>query len=378
MVLVILGFCITTVRNRFIKDDITSSIPISNMNDTSSVQKKLAKPESEKPKTEQLPAPGLAITSKTDVDMSSNVELPDDDIVEEANRALRQLKILSKLPPATDGAVLTIKNNFPRGISKPSISNDGKYISFVARLNGNASDAYVYSLEDQSLKNLTEKLPGRGRNVNGARFSPDGRMVLVSGFPQAGIWTIDIQTGNSELLVDNPRALGPNWSYDSRYITYSVAEERKAKIEIFDIENSKVVRTIAGEGTINFGEPSFSPDGKSIVYVKMERKDGKRIRSLVIEPLDSTKDATVLTFPDHDVHTPVYSPDGQYVAYKGGNSTWGEIYTYSVLDKTEKRITTGSGSNPHWLSDSKSILFESKRSLGLSQIYKLDLVTEDE
>ena len=369
VVLVIVGFYITTVRNRPIKD---------NMTDTSGVQEELAIPESEKPKKERLPASSLVTTSKTQVDLSSKIELPIDDITEKADRVLLQVGMLSKLPPATDGAILTIKNTFPGGVSKPSVSPDGKYISFRARLDGNMSDVYIYSLEDQSLKNLTENLPGIGPKVKSGGFSPDGKMVLVGGFPQSGIWAIDVNTGSPKLLVDNPRALGANWSSDGRYITYSVVEGRRGEIEIFDTENNKVVHTIAGNGTINVGESSFSPDGKSLVYVKMERKDGKRIRSLVIEPLDGTEDATVLTFPGHDVHAPVYSPDGQYLAYRGGTSSWGEIYTYSLLDKTEKRITTGSGSNPKWSSDSKSILFESKRSTGLSQIYKLDLVAEDE
>ncbi len=301
-------------------------------------------------------------------------QLPTTELDRKVSRTVRQLDVLKRLPPATDHAEPVLSDTkFPDGINEVSISPDGKLLAFSGKHEDNTSDVYLYAFEQGTLKNLTQALPLRGEHIAGHRFSPDGRQIIVSGFPYSGLSIIDLQTGVIESLVENSRALAPNWSFDGKLITYTVADN-PAYIEVFDVKTKTVIKKIpgSGSGAGRTCESAFSPDGKSLVYVKEEQDNGRKTRSLVLHQLE-TDEVKTFTFPGHDVHTPVYAPDGQSIAYRGGTRAWGEIYVFSVADAREKQVTSGSGARPCWSADSKRLLFESQRTTGTINIYSLSI-----
>ncbi len=309
--------------------------------------------------------------------------LPVDDMIDaEAARTLLALKMLSLLPAATDGADLVVLSGLRGSLKEPSVSPDGKWMTFTLGRPDETSDVYLYDLEDGSYRNLTEGLPARGPRVSGGRLRPDGRSLLVSGFPHSGIWEVDIDTGRPRLLADEPAALAPRWSPDGKQITYTVADlgrgprDPRSRIDVLDLDTGNIVRSMAGEQGEILCEPCFSPDGKQVAYVTISRQAGEGRRSLVLHPLeDNDGPPTVLTFAGHDVHAPVFSPDGRHIAYRGGTHAWGELFVYSLADGTERQVTQGSGSNPSWLPDSDGIVFSSARGTGRSRVYQISLGT---
>jgi TolB protein len=76
---------------------------------------------------------------------------------------------------------------------------------------------------------------------------------------------------------------------------------------------------------------------------------------------------------------PVWSPNGQYIAYESLRGTSWDIYLFDVTNGVETRLTRSPGHdvNPYWAADSKSLLFQSFRD-GFWQIYSINIETLEE
>ncbi|MDC0437037.1 Tol-Pal system beta propeller repeat protein TolB [Gammaproteobacteria bacterium] len=115
--------------------------------------------------------------------------------------------------------------------------------------------------------------------------------------------------------------------------------------------------------------PSWSPDGKKVVYVSFETGLAK----VYIQNIASGKRESVLS-KNTQISSPSWSPDGKYLSltiYQDGNA---EIYILRLRDKTLTRITNqfAIDTESSWSPKGNKILFTSGRS-GSPQIYELDL-----
>lgn len=123
---------------------------------------------------------------------------------------------------------------------------------------------------------------------------------------------------------------------------------------------------------MNF-EPSWSPDGSRIVYVKWV---GGRTSNIYIMNADGSNE-TRITENSADKRTPSWSPDGKRIAYSSENDRGYDIYTIGTDGSNKIRLTylEADYQNPYWSPDGSKILFRSLiRSLkgNLSEIYVMD------
>ncbi|MFT6254560.1 MAG: TolB protein [Granulosicoccus sp.] len=111
--------------------------------------------------------------------------------------------------------------------------------------------------------------------------------------------------------------------------------------------------------------PSWSPDGKSVVYVSFET--GRP--AIFVQNLLTGKREQLTNFKGLN-SAPSWSPDGKKLALvlsKDGNP---EIYTLNLATRKFNRITShfGIDTEPTWTTDGKNIIFTSNRG-GKPQIY---------
>lgn len=156
-----------------------------------------------------------------------------------------------------DKKKLVKKIQLPLGsISSPDWSKDGKNIVFSAIIDG-LSDLFIYNIETDSLKRLTESL----QYETDPRFSPDNQKILFS---------IEDTSGSP---------LHPNSPYGNNPSELAILELSTGNISI-------ITNTEWSEK-----QPCFSPDGKNIVYVS--NRNG--LDNLYICPLDSIEKSRPLT-----------------------------------------------------------------------------------
>ncbi|GAA6185492.1 Tol-Pal system beta propeller repeat protein TolB [Aliiglaciecola sp. NS0011-25] len=117
--------------------------------------------------------------------------------------------------------------------------------------------------------------------------------------------------------------------------------------------------------------PSWSPDGRKLVYVSFENK-----KSQIFMQDIYTGSRTMLTdFPGIN-GAPTFSPDGNELAMvlsKDGNP---EIYVMDIASKRLRQITRNRAidTEPSWSPDGKHLIFSSERG-GKPQIYRVNLAT---
>ncbi|MBM3753113.1 MAG: hypothetical protein FJW38_03940 [Acidobacteria bacterium] len=161
-------------------------------------------------------------------------------------------------------------------------------------------------------------LPAGKNKVLGASWSPDGAWIAV-GYGAS----FDADWGTSQIAIVKPDGTG---------------------LQIMTKEPAGAAY------------PSWSPDGKKIVY----RVQGRMHRGLRV--LDIEKgEATILT-DGRDDH-PVWSPDGGLIAYTGFFEDDFDVFTIKPDGAEKKRITPTIGIDrlPAWTADGKGILFTSDR-----------------
>jgi Tol biopolymer transport system component len=148
-------------------------------------------------------------------------------------------------------------------------------------------------------------------------------------------------------------AFFPGWSPDNQWITFGLGYwfgmRANAKASIWRIRRDGTALEQLTDGSIHSGFPSFSADGKEIVYrVWSEAEKGLRILNL------ETRQTRILTQGFDNI--PVWSPDGQSIVFtrKRDDGNF-DIYTIKPDGSGLFRCTTHPSSDGHavWTQDGR-------------------------
>lgn len=115
--------------------------------------------------------------------------------------------------------------------------------------------------------------------------------------------------------------------------------------------------------------PSWSPDGKSILFQSNRKPDGGVGFSTSTIYKVSSYGGTITHIMDYyDIAYPAWSPDGKRIAFQAG----AQIYVYTISDKSRNKITLNErdGDQSSWSADSNYVFFRSERGDTNMDIYK--------
>lgn len=249
-----------------------------------------------------------------------------------------------------DGTEKVQLTNSPDGESSPRWSPDGKYISFTATRGGGGSQVHLLNrLGGEAIK-LTEV---KG-DLSDYAWSPDGKKLLLTirdyedtaGKKGAKPWVIDRYKFKQDVS---------GYLYD----------KRKTHLYLFDVGTKKTDTLTKGD--YNESGAQWSPDGSSIAFVSNRSEDPDKNSNSDIFLLDAKPGAVPrqLTSWKGSDHTPRFSPDGKTIAYLRSTADDNFLmYDQAVLcvvpvNGGEPRLLSKTldrpVSNPRWDKDGKQI-----------------------
>ncbi len=315
-------------------------------------------------------------------------------------------------------------------IGSMDISPDGKTIAFTVtnyKMEENKGNTDIYLINSDG-KNI-RAFKNSEKNEGNPKFSPNGKLIAYSLGGQ--IWVSDLDGNNSKQITDiYSGASGFEWSHDGSKLLFvssvypnSKSQEQikqrdkkqkeskvKAKILthlmykswnrwlgekrdhlfIYDIKtgrytdlnylkNHDIPPLDLGSGN----DYNFSPDDKEVAFTmnSEERVQNSTNNEIYTINLTSLKETKISQSPGADAQ-PVYSPDGNYIAFTsmrtaGFEADRKELTLYNRKTGKLKNLTPEfdrSIGEMIWSPDSKTIYFTSANEI-YNSVYKINIET---
>lgn len=288
----------------------------------------------------------------------------------------------------------------PGGAVRPQISRNGQYLAFVKRVR-TKTVLYIRDLEsarewpvyDMLSKDQQESWTIFG-SYTGFAWSPDDQSIYI--WSKGKINRVDISGFNKSVDI-------PFTCMVHQRIYDAVRFKQNINTDSFAVQVMRHVVTapvISGTGTNQRGaiafnaaghiwytgldgkptrlthstsfefEPSFSPDGNSLVYVSTE--DTATGQLLLLQLKD--KSITPVTSERANFRTPSFSPDGQWVTFRKdgssdvigpGNTARPGIYLIK-LNSGKSQFVIAQGTNPRFNTKADRIYYQSGGGLSSS------------
>jgi serine/threonine protein kinase/Tol biopolymer transport system component len=251
---------------------------------------------------------------------------------------LGRLEVIGTPVPVLEGVMSSTAGT---GAGQFSFSNSGSllYVAGSAHAQANLNLAWV------DRKGAAQPLPAPARPYSYPYLSPDGRLVAV----QIGndIWIYDLNRDTLTRLTFEGRNILPSWTPDGKRVVYSSDKNGTQSLSWRLADGSgPEERLFTGPGLPRPG--SFTPDGRSLLYVATDPKTVQDIWVLPLEGGEARKPHVFLQSPFGEF-TPFLSPDGRWVAYLSNESGRPEVYVRPFPGPGGKwQISTEGGIGLKW------------------------------
>src|SRR3989442_390827 len=246
-----------------------------------------------------------------------------------------------------------------KSATAPEWSPDGSVIAFLTdREKDGERQVWMMMADGGEAWAVTTHKGG----LNGFRFSPDGKQLLLSATDQPTKDEEDRKKVKDDTIVID-------------------TDIRMTHLWLWDIEKKEEKRLTESKFTVS--DPQWSPDGTRITYTTRptpKADDGSLSDIWVLTIASGAKKKLVENAGSTD--SARWSPDGQWVAYTGSPDTSGgvlptNLYLISVAGGTPRQLTTKFDLNvgtPVWARDGRTIYF-STNALEAIEVYSSDVAS---
>jgi serine/threonine-protein kinase len=181
--------------------------------------------------------------------------------------------------------------------------------------------------------------------------SPDGRQIAVTVTPD--IWVYDVERGTGRRLTTDGYNLAPVWDPDGDRLTFSAVRADPAAF--FDLHSVPADR-LTGPELLMARESrqfpsSWTPDGKVLSFFETTAAGAD------IGILEGGKASSLLA-GQYNEHSPMFSPDGRWLAYVSDESGEEEVYVRRYPGPAGSQlISVDGGREPVWSRDGRELFY---------------------
>ena len=248
----------------------------------------------------------------------------------------------------------------PGDMRNPAWSPDGNFVVYQKYRYGLRQGQHIFSPDKGIDLRFSGEFPAVSRQGKVAltAFPHDPDLP-----PDVALSVADPDGSNMRELYrpDNHGAvMSPSWSPDGKQIVVGKGVLQLGapmQLALIDAENGTLIRMLTNAPGFDNAFPSFSPDGKRIVYRVKGKGVGLRILTLA--------DGSVQTLTEDTDNFPFWSPDAARICFTrfvGGVNAF-DIFSIRPDGSDLRRIVAQPGNDSHcgWTPDSKSVIFSSSQ-----------------
>ncbi|GJM19379.1 MAG: hypothetical protein DHS20C14_15920 [Phycisphaeraceae bacterium] len=213
----------------------------------------------------------------------------------------------------------------------PMVSKDGTKVIYASTQHRETADIYIKDINSRIITRLTSHA---AQDVMPS-ISPNGRYISFAS-NRSGTWDLYMMPTNGgtpvQLTSDTTHDLHPSWSPDGSKIVFSRLGQTSGRWELWVMD----VDSPAGLQFIGYGLfPDWSPvsgtgqGGTDQIAFQRSRERGDRAFSVwtidyTETPGNAMRETEIISSPTHALINPSWSPDGEFVLYSSvpNNESW--------------------------------------------------------
>ncbi len=251
----------------------------------------------------------------------------------------------------------------PRGeFNAPSWSRDGKRMLFHREVGQGWPPHRPWDSRDRAFQLIrTGVFPSW--SPTGDRYVSNDQQFAST---HNSIVLFDANGSRRSIVFTHPEknALAPDWSRANGRIAFAVgaffqnATGGSGKADIATISPDGADLQILTDGQSNYGFPSWSGDGRHIVY----REATRERNAILVLDVESGRSRTIAEGPAH-FNSPTWSPAADRIAFTADLDGDYDIYSVRADGSDLTRLTRSPGNDAHltWSSDGRWIAFTTAR-----------------
>ncbi|WP_276346217.1 amidohydrolase family protein [Daejeonella sp. JGW-45] len=261
------------------------------------------------------------------------------------------------------------------GIAGPVVSPDGSKVAF-----GALGNIYIQEINGKLIQLTNDPFVDLE-----PEWSPDGQTLAYisdrEGF--MSIWLHDLKTNKSRQLSPELKedTSFPSWSPDGKTIAFYTMHYMKkwgpAILNVADVESGEY--RVVNKAVAVPSKADWSPDGTKLALMALKPHSTRFREGFNAFMLVSVKDqSSAIVSPDPDKPLgvrnqggPAWSPDGKSMAYVKDGTLWMiPVTPDGRINGEEKKLTNELADNLSWTGDSRNIVF-----IATDRLKKIDVVT---
>jgi len=184
------------------------------------------------------------------------------------------------------------------------------------------------------------------------RVSPDGRRIAVN--VGSDVWVYDVERGTPTVLTTDGYNLGPVWEPSGRLTFSAVRTDPAAFFDLHSVaaDRGAAPQLLLGREGRQFPS-SWSPDGDVLVFFEATTAGTEEIAVL-----ENGTVRSLLAGRSYSEYSPVFSPDGRWIAYVSHESGREEVYVTRYPGPTSSQpISVNGGREPVWSRDGRELFY---------------------